>query len=59
MKTMFKNKREQDRAERKAYRALDAMQDLVYLDVDAANAERAMQAIRIVITRIQNMEVES
>jgi len=52
--TTFKTGKAKDRAERKAYRALDALQDLVDRGICGQKAEKAMGAVRDVINEIQS-----
>jgi hypothetical protein len=57
--TTFKTLSAKDRADRKAYRALDALQDLVDRGICGQKAERAMGAVREVINEIRDAEIEN
>lgn len=54
---IFKSQAAKDRAERKAYRAMDAMQDLVDRQIVGYEADKAMQYIRNVINKIGEIPI--
>lgn len=53
----FKSQAAKDRAERKAFRAMDALQDLIDREICGYKAEKAQQYVREIINEISSTEV--